>query len=189
MLRVILLALACSLAFGAAVGSITSPATFTLRGVSVPATAIPNWPVAIGDEITTGSEAAVLKFPDGSRVSLERNTTVSIESGSRGVRVRLKKGGLGYRIAADGKVEVAGLELKPIPSGFDSGFLTVANRAAYLSATSSPGAITPSGLVNINPFNQGYVNCLRTAQGCPAPPPQITDPNAGRIQSASNIAP
>jgi len=53
------------------VATVTSSATFTLRGAGItPGQGIPMWPVLAGDHVVAGSAMTILTFPEGSVITL-----------------------------------------------------------------------------------------------------------------------
>jgi hypothetical protein len=92
------------LAAAGPIGSVTSPDTFTLRGHSVPAAGIPNWPVMVGDEIATSSSPAMVQFRDGSRVVLSQNSKAKIEQTNGTTTFRLQSGSATFRGSSNPQV-------------------------------------------------------------------------------------
>lgn len=99
-------ALAGAVVLSAAVpiGSVTSGETFTLRGHTVPAAGIPNWPVMVGDVIATTTSPAVVQFRDGSRAMLATNTRAKIEQGNGTAVLRVESGSAAFRSSPRPKV-------------------------------------------------------------------------------------
>lgn len=177
----LLLSLSVAMAMGALAGdpvaTLTSGGTFTVKGVKIAAVGVPDWPLVAGDVISTLDSNAVIKFTDGSRVTISRQTKAIIEKTEAGVRVRLRKGSMSFRLAKDGKTEVAGLDLPDVPR--TEGGLTVSGTKSWFF----PAATDPSASVNvanptvITPFNLGYLDSLRNTPDTgtpPVPPPPVT---------------
>jgi hypothetical protein len=162
------------------VATLTSGGAFKVKGVKISAAGVPDWPLAAGDVISTLDSNAVIKFTDGSRVTIARQTSALIEKTQAGIRVRLQKGSMSFRLARAGKTEVSGLDLPAVPR--TEGGLTVnGTNAWFFPAAGDPAAaVNPATPVVITPFNLGYLDSLRNTpdSGTPpvAPPPVTQNP-------------
>ena len=74
------------------VASVTSSTAFNLRGNRVNVDGVPSWPVMAGDDIATQAGQAVIQLRDGSRVELQGNSRVKVESNDGGLLLRLLSG-------------------------------------------------------------------------------------------------
>lgn len=85
--------LLAGLAFGGSpVATVTSSGTFDLHGSTVRTEGIPYWPVMTGDEIVTHGSAALVRFQDGTSVSLGANSSAKIENSGGTIVFRLVGG-------------------------------------------------------------------------------------------------
>ena len=91
---VLSIVIAVMLAAAGPVGRITSSGAVTVNGSPVPATAVASLPVVAGDEIATSSAAAVIVFPDRSRVTIEPNSSVKLEANGASLSLRALSGAL-----------------------------------------------------------------------------------------------
>jgi hypothetical protein len=87
---------------------VTADVGLTINGKAIKTAGAPNWPVAAGDELVTGTANAVLSFPDGARLTLEPNTKVALKSCDRCV-VQLFQGSVDYSKPAGSKLEMCAL--------------------------------------------------------------------------------
>ena len=140
------------LAGGGPVGSVTSSESFLLSGHSVPVADIPNWPVMVGDDITTTSSSAVLQFQDGSRVLLFANSSGKIEQGNNSLVFRLQTGSATINSSPDSRVAFfaknapvvakAGVET-PMSSRSPAATATLAKQATFTPAVFRLHPISP----------------------------------------------
>lgn len=156
------------------VATATSSQPFLIRDVQVPVTGVSNWPVFAGDKVSTTSSSAVLSFRDGSRVVLEKNTTVIVVSNPNNVGLQVIKGKVLYKLnnALNYAIGAVQRSLSTPPSaqgsataltsgnlvfGTDSGILstleTFARADASAGNTAYPISITygtlPSGVTSV----------------------------------------
>jgi hypothetical protein len=78
----------------------TSASAFKLGGTEVQVAGIPNWPVALGDEIQAGETPVTLKFQAGHRVTLAEGAKARIEADGKKTRLRLLTGSCSYLLAS-----------------------------------------------------------------------------------------
>jgi hypothetical protein len=76
----LLLALAGFAFGGAPVATVSSSGSFDLHGSTVKTEGIPYWPVVAGDEIATHGSSAIIRFHDGTSVSLGENSRARVET-------------------------------------------------------------------------------------------------------------
>lgn len=103
----------------ASAGTITSSSTFLLRGVSVSVDGVPNWPIAVGDELQTLNGAATIVFTDGSRVVVGPKSKASVESQSGDLVFRLLNGEMDVKRAQSSTLRVF-LDNTPVPASADT---------------------------------------------------------------------
>lgn len=99
--KMLVLCAAATAALSAAarvVARVTDAESVRIRGVSVPMEGLSSWPVALNDEIATGNAPAKIRFPDGSTISLGRESRVRIEPAGRSYAVRVVSGSVFYDI-------------------------------------------------------------------------------------------
>ena len=91
-----LVALQC---FGASpVATISSTQPLVISGVTVPANRVISWPVSVHDEIATQTAPAMLRFNDGTVVTLQRNSRLRLEQGKAGVELKMMAGSAIYDV-------------------------------------------------------------------------------------------
>jgi len=78
----------------------TSSSAFKLGGTEVQVAGIPNWPVALGDEIQAGETPVTLSFQAGHRVTLAKGAKARIEADGKRTRLRLLSGSCSYLLAS-----------------------------------------------------------------------------------------
>lgn len=80
-------------AFGAApVATVTSSETFDLDGAAVRTEGIPFWPLMAGDKIATHASSALVRFQDGTSVTLGPNARATVETVANGLEFRMSSG-------------------------------------------------------------------------------------------------
>ncbi len=103
----------------------------------------PNWPVAVGDEIVTGT-SAVLTFPDGARVTLGADTRVVIQQCDRCV-VQLFRGTTQFVKPAGSKFEMCALGHPVRPSEGTEGSVTVEGKDKVVVRVAGTEQVVTSG--------------------------------------------
>lgn len=101
----LLLGCLCCLAAGP-VASVTSPQPFAITGTLIDNPGVNSWPVVVNDDVSTFQGAAVLAFPDGSRISLSPNSRVQLQGSDANPRVVLLAGKMNYNLAHGSHVSV-----------------------------------------------------------------------------------
>lgn len=135
-----LLIVSAALALAAApLATVTSSEPLILNGVTLGA-GVPSTPIVSGDTLFT-SAPAVLLFKDKSRLTLEKNSRVKLESDGDKVLVRLLEGVFSYKLAARSPLQflVADqpVKLSSAPEG------TLAVRGNQVVTGSSRVAVAP----------------------------------------------
>jgi hypothetical protein len=90
------------------VGTISSSATFTLRGAPVPAPA-QSLPLMTGDEIVVGVAAVTIVLADGSSFVLEPGSHVWVERQGSQMTIGIAKGKFQYKVVPGSTVKVCAL--------------------------------------------------------------------------------
>ena len=81
-----------------AVATISSTQPVVVSGITVPTNRVISWPVAVNDEIATQGAPAMVRFADGSVVTLQRNSRMRLEPAAAGVEVKMLSGSAIYDI-------------------------------------------------------------------------------------------
>jgi hypothetical protein len=104
--RLLLIAiLTATITWAQTVATVTSTATFTLRGAQVnPAQGVPSFPVMPNDVIKAGSQPTSITFPDGSVIALAPNAEARIEVVDGKPLFRLISGEAQYKLKTLGAV-------------------------------------------------------------------------------------
>lgn len=74
------------------IASVSGSGAFSINGASL-ANGVPSWPIMSGDQITTGSAAAVITLPDGTQLDLDPKSQVTITVQDGMVKVIINSGG------------------------------------------------------------------------------------------------
>jgi hypothetical protein len=90
------------------IATVVSGNGLKVRGTTVPATSVSSWPVASGDELASGNTAAVVMFKDQSRMTMDPNSRVKLESRGDNVCVFLLDGSIKLNVVAGAKMGVCG---------------------------------------------------------------------------------
>jgi hypothetical protein len=94
-----------SAAFGASpVATASSSGGFELRGVPVRTEGVPLWPVMAGDSIHAGATPVLIRFEDGSRVTLGQNSSATVENTGQGLVFRVLSGAVQVAPVSGSKV-------------------------------------------------------------------------------------
>jgi hypothetical protein len=149
-------------------------------------------PLAVGDEVTTDTAAAVVQFPDGSQVTLQPHSKLRIEGQPSGPAARVIQGSAIFDVARSSSTRLSNGKVKPIfraPSGAPLSDLAP-SRGASLDAsgfiyrspvTHQPGAIVPQTWAFTGSFS------LRDSTAGAGP--QIVGPNGVTINLTAVVNP
>lgn len=74
------------------IGTVSGSGGFSINGASL-ANGVPSWPIMSGDQITTGSTAAVITLPDGTQLDLDPKSQVTITVQDGMVKIIINAGG------------------------------------------------------------------------------------------------
>src|SRR5690242_17438043 len=97
--------LAAAVSFGATpVARVIGTDSIEVDGITAPAR---NYtPLQVGSRVSTKRGAAVLQFRDGSSVSMQANSVVSLEGDAGAVQVRIVNGSVIYSISSSSRLRV-----------------------------------------------------------------------------------
>jgi hypothetical protein len=147
--------------FGAApVATISSTQPIVVSGITVPTNRVISWPVAVNDEIVTQAAPAMLRFTDGTVVTLQRNSRMKLNQGSSGVEVKMLSGSAIYDLKPRSNVSVANT-------------MSALNGAATSQAASMTGSVPA---VRMAPTNEAMATALAHAA-----------PSSGMVIAASGV--
>ncbi len=153
--------------FGAApVATISSTQPLVISGVTVPANRVISWPVSIHDEIATQAAPAMLRFTDGTIVTLQRNSRLKLEQGKAGVELKMMAGSAIYDLKPHSTVTIdSGATLAaaatttsvappPVKSASGSANEAAATALAYRMPSTAPstGVVFAPSLISTNSF-------------------------------------
>jgi len=100
-------ALAIGMAYAAEpVGTASSSDQFDLNGVSMRADGVSSWPVMSGDEIRSISAPILVRFQDGSRMTISQQSRVKLSDGGDGLNVNVTGGDVQYSLAPQSLMRV-----------------------------------------------------------------------------------
>ncbi|QOY85084.1 hypothetical protein [Paludibaculum fermentans] len=144
----VLLSAAAVIAQAAApVATASSGEDFSLKGAAAPVAGVPSYPVMAGDEIQAGSASTVLKFKDGSTVTLAPHARARVEDGGSQVAVRLLSGGGTYSFSQAGFVQLyAGSKSVPTPGSTGQFALESARVSTPSARIAEPSLVTPPAI-------------------------------------------
>src|SRR3954452_16182609 len=89
------------------VAAVSSNQPIVVSGITVPTNRVMSWPLAVNDEVTTQSAPAVVRFTDGTVVTLQRNSHMRLDAGKSGVEVKMLSGSAMYDIKARSNVAIS----------------------------------------------------------------------------------
>lgn len=106
--------------------TLTAGGDVMLNGKPLPTTGAPNWPLAVGDELQTGADTAVVTFPDGSRITLAPRTKLTLQQCNHCV-VQLFSGSIDYQKSDSSRFQVCALGHPVTPVPGSSGSIVIAS--------------------------------------------------------------
>jgi hypothetical protein len=121
MMRTVLVVIAAlfasSLFADSPIATVNAPPDLKINGKTVPNTGAPNWPLAKGDELITGTSPAVISFPDGATVTMQPASKLILRTCDRCI-IQFFEGTVDYSKPADSKLELCALghPVRPAPA-------------------------------------------------------------------------
>jgi hypothetical protein len=107
------LTLACCVvyvAFAAStIGTASSSATFDLNGVTMTPEGVSSWPITAGDELRAGAGPVIIRFQDGSRMTLNEQSRVRLVRNGNLVSVNLIGGDAQFSLAPASTLQILNL--------------------------------------------------------------------------------
>ena len=113
------------------VGTASSSDEFALNGVIAKTGGISSWPLAPGDEIHAGRSAVIIRFQDGSRMTLSQQGQVKLARNGSELSVNLTGGEAQFTLSAQSAIRLS------------SGGRQVNERSGVIS-TRTPGTASPA---------------------------------------------
>jgi len=83
------------------VASLSSSSDFQLSGAAVNTAGVSSWPILAGDKIVSGVGAAIIRFTDGTVVTLAPASQAKVERDKDSISVRLLSGFMSFVAAPD----------------------------------------------------------------------------------------
>lgn len=127
-----LVALEAAIVFAAPkpVGSVATNGTVTISGTALECNEVPSWPIVVGDIIQSGrTETAMMSFPDGSRVLLDKNSVIRVEMRGPSLAVVVVEGSAAFSLSTNSTMRVyANTDLVGGPGSQRSGTASAAGR-------------------------------------------------------------
>ena len=122
------------LAFAAdSIGTVSSSAPFELSGVAMRADGVSSWPIVAGDEVRSINAPVIIRFQDGSRITIsEQSRLVLVRTGST-LSANLMSGQAQFNLTQESSLQV-----------FNLGWRSVA-RSGSISTRSVTGGAQVSG--------------------------------------------
>jgi hypothetical protein len=186
-ISILVLALLTWSCFGATpVATISSTQPVVVSGITIPTNRVMSWPVAVNDEIATQTAPAVLRFTDGTIVTLQRDSRMRLEAGPTGVEVKMLSGSASYALKARSTVsfgpKITGLGIPTnIPSSAPSRPASQNEETATALIYRMPAQAPGSGVV----FAPSMIS---TAAFAPTIAHQVTPPPQSVIILPSGLA-
>ena len=111
-----------SSAFGAQqIGTVTASEAFELAGARVPASAARSLPLMNGDKVKTSTSTAIIMLEDGSRIAVDKNSTLRVQRLGEEMLLCLEEGALRFNAAEGSRLVVCALtrriELQALSEG------------------------------------------------------------------------
>jgi len=107
----------------------------------VPAASSTAWPVVSGDVINTYKSHAIIVYPDGSRVTVDKNTQIKLDSDDKsGNKLHLLAGSIWYSLSSGSKLALYGGNEPVKPSA--TGSLSVSGSTVASHPGAARGATT-----------------------------------------------
>ena len=117
--------------------SVSSPASFTLRGVAVtPNQGVASWPLMPGDGIKAGSAPVLVNFANGSVITLDPGSEAKVDLAAGKPQFQLLSGSARYTLISPGAVSLM-QGSKPVKASALSGVIT---QGSLPAAAGSGGA-------------------------------------------------
>ncbi len=129
------------------IATASSGEDFSLKGGAAPVAGVPFYPVMAGDEIQAGSASTVLKFKDGSTVTLAPRAKARVEDGGSQVAVRLLSGGGAYSFSQGSLIRLfAGNKSVPTPGSTGQFALESARVSTPSARVAESSLVTPPAI-------------------------------------------
>src|SRR3974390_3566020 len=80
-------------------GTASSSTAFGLNGVSMRSDGVSSWPVMSGDEISSGGAPVMIRFQDGSRVTLGEQSRAKLTDTGNGLTLNVTAGEAQFNLA------------------------------------------------------------------------------------------
>ncbi|MGJ5813064.1 hypothetical protein [Paludibaculum fermentans] len=118
------------------VATASSGEDFSLKGAVAPVAGVPSYPVMAGDEIRSGGAATVLRFKDGSKVTLAPHAAARVEDSGSQVAVRLLSGGGAYSFSQGSSVQLFAGN-RSVPTTGSTGSFSLPTTASPVAASAT----------------------------------------------------
>jgi len=115
------------------IGTASSSSAFELNGVATRSDGISSWPVMPGDEVRSGISPVVIRFQDGSRMSISEQSRVKLVQNGDAIDVNLTGGEAYFNLAAQSPLRV-----------YNSG-RQVGTRSGSISTRNQTGVVDTAG--------------------------------------------
>jgi hypothetical protein len=123
-----------AVAFAASpVGTASSSVAFDLNGIAMLPEGVSSWPVTTGDEVRAGTAPVVIRFQDGSRMTLGEQGRVRLVRNGDAVSVNLVGGEAQFSLTPESTLQVLNLGRQ------------VGGRSGAISSRNPPGAGSGGG--------------------------------------------
>ena len=89
------------------VGSVSTTGSVLVSGTPVECSVVPSWPVVLGDTIESArTDTAMLSFPDGSRMLLDKQSRVKIEQRGQATALVVAAGSAAFSLSNNSTLRV-----------------------------------------------------------------------------------
>ena len=99
------------------IATVSSTQSIVVSGITVPTNRVISWPVALNDEIVTQSAPAMVRFADGTVVTLQRNSRMLLKQGASGVEVNMLAGSAIYDLKPNSNVSIPNVAAAGVSAG------------------------------------------------------------------------
>jgi hypothetical protein len=115
------------------IGTASSSASFELNGIVTRSDGVSSWPVMPGDEVRSGISPVVIRFQDGSRMSISEQSRVKLVRNGDALDVNLTGGTAYFNLAPQSALRV-----------YNSG-RAVGTRSGSIAAGNQAGVVDNAG--------------------------------------------
>lgn len=148
----------------APVAAVSSNQSIIVSGITVPTNRVISWPVSVNDEITTQAAPAMVRFNDGTVVTIQRNSRAKLTAGQAGVEVKMLSGSAIYDIKPRSTVSIRN-DVTPSATVANGRSVTPATVPFPVRGSASSNAAVASALAQAPPSSGVVLAAADTKSG------------------------